>query len=39
MGEMQRLGIQGRRLVERKFNIHDTISSLEQHFSEAIQSP
>jgi glycosyltransferase involved in cell wall biosynthesis len=39
MGEMQRLGTQGRRLVERKFNIHDTISSLEQHFSEAIQSP
>jgi glycosyltransferase involved in cell wall biosynthesis len=38
MGEMQRMAAQGRQLVERKFNIDETISSLEQHFASAIQA-
>jgi glycosyltransferase involved in cell wall biosynthesis len=38
MGEMQRMAARGRELVERKFNIDETISTLEQHFASAIQA-
>ena len=36
MADMQRLAAEGRRLVERNFDISHTISTLEQHFIAAI---
>jgi colanic acid/amylovoran biosynthesis glycosyltransferase len=36
MAEMRRLAAQGRRLVERTFDIAQTISTLEEHFEAAI---
>ena len=36
MSEMSRLAEEGRRLVERTFDISDTISTLERHFEAAI---
>ena len=36
MADLQRLAAEGRRLVERNFDISDTISTLEQHFVAAI---
>ncbi len=36
MADMRRLAVAGRQLVERRFDISRTISSLEQHFETAI---
>ena len=38
MPDMQRLAAEGRRLVERSFDISHTISALEQHFVTAIRT-
>ena len=38
MAEMRRLAAEGRRLVERSFDITETISAIERHFDAAIAS-